>query len=51
MKPLSSRASQIIMEFAQTGNIYFDAKRPWQDAKNPDTRAVLETTIACCLEC
>lgn len=45
------RASQLVMELAQLGNVYFDAKRPWQDAKNPETRPVMETTIACCLEC
>lgn len=45
------RASQVIMELAQLGNVYFDAKRPWQDAKQPETRAAMETTIACCLEC
>lgn len=45
------RASQTLMELAQLGNVYFDSKRPWQDAKNPDTKGVMETTIACCLEC
>lgn len=45
------RASQIAMELAQLGNVYFDAKRPWQDAKQPETREAMETTIACCLEC
>lgn len=45
------RASQIVMELAQLGNVYFDKKRPWSDAKNPDTRAAMETTIACCLDC
>jgi methionyl-tRNA synthetase len=45
------RASQLVMELAQVGNVYFDSKRPWQDAKQPDTRSVMETTIACCLEC
>lgn len=45
------RASQIIMELAQLGNVYFDAKRPWQDAKNAETKATMQTTIACCLEC
>jgi len=45
------RASQIIMELAQLGNVYFDTKRPWQDAKQPETKDALETTIACCLEC
>ncbi len=45
------KASQHIMELAQVGNVYFDAKHPWRDAKQEDTRARLETTIACCLEC
>ncbi|MEI8365668.1 MAG: methionine--tRNA ligase [Parachlamydiaceae bacterium] len=45
------RASQLVMELAQLGNVYFDAKRPWQDAKQQETRESLETTIACCLEC
>lgn len=45
------RASQIVMELAQLGNVYFDHKKPWHDAKNPETRHVMETTIACCLEC
>lgn len=45
------RASQLLMELAQTGNVYFDAKRPWQDAKDPARRNHMETTIAACLEC
>lgn len=45
------RASQLMMELAQLGNVYFDAKRPWQDAKQPETKQVMQTTIACCLEC
>jgi len=45
------RASQLIMDLAQLGNVYFDAKKPWKDAKQPETRTSLETTIACCLEC
>lgn len=44
-------ASQTIMELAQLGNVYFDHKRPWQEAKNPETRPGMETTISCCLEC
>jgi methionyl-tRNA synthetase len=44
-------ASQVIMELAQLGNVYFDNKRPWQDAKQPETKEAMETTIACCLEC
>lgn len=45
------QASQIIMELAQLGNVYFDRKKPWQDAKQAETKAVMETTISCCLEC
>ena len=45
------RASQIMMELAQLGNVYFDAKKPWKDVKNSDSKHAMETTIACCLEC
>ncbi len=45
------RASQIMMELAQLGNVYFDSKRPWQAAKSAETKTSMETTIACCLEC
>lgn len=45
------RACQLIMELAQLGNVYFDAKRPWQAAKQPETKELMETTISCCLEC
>lgn len=45
------RASQLIMELTQLGNVYFDTKRPWKDAKQPETRATMETTLACCFEC
>jgi methionyl-tRNA synthetase len=45
------RAAQLLMELAQCGNIYFDAKRPWKDAKDPACREAMETTLACCLEC
>lgn len=45
------RASSQVMEFAQLGNVYFDAKKPWTDAKAESTRPRLMTTIACCLEC
>ncbi len=38
------RCSQLIMELAQTANVYFDAKTPWKDPKN-------ETTIALCIQC
>lgn len=44
------KACQAIMELAQAGNVYFDAKKPWQDAKYVQERARMETTIACCSE-
>lgn len=45
------KACQVIMELAQEGNIYFDAKQPWRAAKTPETHSSMKTTIACCLEC
>ncbi|MCC5832324.1 MAG: methionine--tRNA ligase [Chlamydiales bacterium] len=45
------RASQLIMELAQTGNAYFDAKTPWKDAKEEERRPIMGTTIALCLQC
>ena len=45
------RASQIMMELASLGNVYFDGNQPWKAAKDPEKRSAMETTIACCLEC
>lgn len=45
------KACSVVMELAQTGNIYFDAKQPWKDAKDEALRSRMETTISCCLEC
>jgi len=45
------RASQLVMELAQLGNGYFDHKHPWTDAKKPELREAMGTTIACCFEC
>lgn len=45
------RASQLIMELAQLGNIYFEHKRPWKDAKDPEKLGAMALTIACCLDC
>jgi methionyl-tRNA synthetase len=45
------KASQLIMELAQLGNIYFDQKKPWKDAKQQETHDRMMTTIGCCLEC
>jgi methionyl-tRNA synthetase len=45
------RACQLIMELAQKGNVYFDAKKPWADAKQLSTKQRLETTIHLAIEC
>jgi methionyl-tRNA synthetase len=45
------RASQLVMELAQTANAYFDAKKPWVAAKSSNTRADMENTLSCCIEC
>lgn len=37
------KATQLIMEIAQEGNIYFDGKKPWKDPEG------MGTTIACSL--
>lgn len=44
------RASQLVMELSQLGNIYFEKKQPWKDAKDPARQGEMCTTIACCLE-
>ncbi len=44
-------ASRILMEMAQAGNVYFDAKTPWKDAKQPETYPRMHNTLACCFEC
>lgn len=45
------RASHLIMELAQEGNGYFDAKKPWVLAKHEATKKEMETVIVSCLEC
>lgn len=45
------RASQLVMELAQTGNVYFDAKHPWKDLKQENTLKRMGTTLHCCMEC
>ncbi len=45
------RASQVIMELAQLGNVYFDAKKPWVSARSAVTHQDMANSIACCLEC
>lgn len=44
------RASQLMMELAQVGNGYFDAKQPWKDAKQEGARPRMERTLAASLE-
>ncbi len=44
-------ASRLIMEIAQAGNVYFDTKTPWKDAKQPETHPRMLTTLGCCFEC
>lgn len=43
------KATQILMELCSFANTYFDHKKPWVDAKDPSSRARMETTIWCCL--
>lgn len=45
------RASQVVMELAQLGNVYFDAKKPWVSAKSAVTHQDKDNAIACCIEC
>ncbi|MGR3951309.1 MAG: methionine--tRNA ligase [Chlamydia sp.] len=49
------KSSQLIMELAQLGNIYFDAKKPWVKARTEESLESIElsrnTTIALCLDC
>ncbi len=45
------KASQTLMEIAQLGNVYFDAKKPWQQVKDPSRREELETVLSLSLEC
>lgn len=47
------RACQLILELAQKGNVYFDARQPWKDAKldDPESQGRLATTLYCCFEC
>lgn len=42
---------QTLMELAQKGNVYFDAKKPWSDAKAEQTRPAMLATLRCCLTC
>lgn len=45
------KASQLMMELAQAGNVYFDVKKPWMAAKDLMKHQEMLNTIACCLKC
>ncbi|HSX38532.1 MAG TPA: methionine--tRNA ligase [Chlamydiales bacterium] len=45
------KATQHLMELAQLGNAYFDAKKPWLSAKNPNQQEEMETTLSVCITC
>jgi methionyl-tRNA synthetase len=45
------KASQTLMELAQLGNVYFDAKKPWQQVKDRFRREELENVLSLSLEC
>ncbi len=45
------KATQLIMEIATAGNIYFDSKKPWVLSKDPSTHEQMQTVIGCCIEC
>jgi methionyl-tRNA synthetase len=45
------RASQIMMQITQAGNVYFDENKPWALAKTPATRPQMEAVLYDCLEC
>ncbi|MBS0603921.1 MAG: methionine--tRNA ligase [Verrucomicrobia bacterium] len=45
------KASQVIMELAQLGNVYFDAKKPWIANRSALTHQDMFNTIGCCIEC
>lgn len=45
------KASALIMELAQSANIYFDATKPWQLAKDPSKKEDMARVIGSCIEC
>ncbi len=45
------RVSQLIMELASLGNVYFNEKKPWALAKDPDQKKAMETVVGSCIEC
>lgn len=45
------KATQLLMEIAQKGNVYFDTQKPWALLKDPASHDRLQTVIASCFEC
>ncbi len=45
------KASQVVMELAQLGNVYFDAKKPWIANRSALTHQDMFNAIGCCIEC
>lgn len=45
------RASQLVMELAQWGNVYFDAKKPWKALKDEPLHQDMYNTVALCVDC
>ncbi len=45
------KACQTLMELAQCGNAFFDARKPWTLAKDPAQKEELDTVIALSIEC
>lgn len=43
-------ASNLLMDLCSLGNVYFDSRKPWSDAKNPETHARMKTTVKTCLD-
>ena len=45
------KACQTLMELAQAGNAYFDAKKPWALVKDPARKIELDACLALCIQC
>ncbi len=45
------RSTQILMELAQLGNVYFDFHKPWLLVKDPTQKERMFSVIYCCLQC
>lgn len=45
------KASQLLMEMATKGNVYFDRKKPWLLVKDPTKKEEMDTVIVSCLYC